>query len=287
MKKEKRKKTNEKGKLLKRSLLAASAVVVIGATTAAAQSSDYFSLFFDQEAKGIVEHQSSNHVSKVVSGIEMAVEETIISGKSALIIVTFEKEDGTAFSSDIVIPTLELDWEQNVGFMVEQKMTEDRKKLIAMFDVDSTTNMDGEKMTITADRLLEEGTDQVIANGPLQISFEASENPTSKHVNTNIQLAQSNETLTLQTIYVSANGIGIEGTYLDGKNDELPDYSPEVIITTLDHNNIELKLGSTSTTESGFKWQYNLDETGERLLLNSDNIKSVMIDGHTIEVSPE
>lgn len=282
------KKKNSKGRMFKRSLLAASTVFVIGATTVAAQSSNYLFTFFEREgAGGIVENQNSTHVSKVVSGIEMEIEETIIAGKSALIIVSFKKEDGTAFSDDIKASTLELDWKQNVSYMVDQQMTEDNKKLITIFDIDTTKNIAGEEMRIMADHLVNQHTDKVIANGPFHISFEANESKTSKNVNTSITLTASNEKLTLHTINISANGIGVEGTSQDGQKGELPKYTPVLTVTTLDNTTFELKSGSTSTTESGYKWQYNLDESGERLLLNNENIKSVMIDGHIIEVTQQ
>lgn len=281
------KKKKQKGGIFKRSLLAASTVLVIGATTVAAQNSDYFSMFFGYEGKGSSENQISSKVSKVVSGIEMEVEETIIGGKSALIIVSFEKEDGKAFTNAIKIPALELDWKQNASYMVDQQMTEDHKKLIAMFDIDTTKNIDGKIVKIMADKLVDEYTDKIIADGPFHISFKASESTTSKTIKTNINLALSNEELALQTINISANGIGIEGTRQDGKTGELPQFTPLLKVTTLDDHTFELKSGSTSTTETGFKWQFNLDETGERLLLSNENIKSVAIDGHTIVVPKE
>ncbi|WP_404427404.1 hypothetical protein LG296_02680 [Ureibacillus chungkukjangi] len=277
-------KKNVKGRLFKRSLLAASTVLVIGASTVAAQGSEYFSMFLGHEGQDLIESQNSTQVSKIVSGIEMEVEETIIGGKSALIIVSFEKEDGTAFSGDIKIPALELDWKQNASYMVEQKMSEDNKKLITMFDIDTTKNLDGEEITIMADSLVEYSTDKVIANGPFLISFEASESKTSKNIETDINLTSSNEKLALKTINISANGIGVEGTHQDGKKNELPEYTPKLKVITFDNTTFELKPGSTSTTELGFKWQYNLDETGERFLLNDENIKGIVIDGHTIDV---
>jgi len=280
-------KNNSKGSTIKRSLLAVSTVFVIGATTVSAQSSDHLSMFFEHGESGILENQHSSHISKVVSGIEMEIEETIIGGKSALIIVSFKKEDGTAFSDDIKVSTLELDWKQDVSYMVEQQMTEDRKKLITIFDIDTTKNIDGEKIKIMADHLVNRQTDKVIANGPFHLSFEAIESNTSRNIDTNINLTALNEKLTLHTINISANGIGVEGTSKIGQTDELPKYIPVLKVTTLDNTTFELTSSSTSTTESGFKWQYNIDKNGERQLLNSENIKSVMIDGHIIDVTQE
>ncbi|KGR76298.1 hypothetical protein [Ureibacillus sinduriensis] len=287
MEKERGKKKKQKGTMFKRSLFAASAVFVIGATTVAAQNSDYFSMFFGHEGNAMDANQNSIKASKIVSGIEMEVEETIIGGKSALIIVSFEKQDGTAFSNNVKVPALELDWKQNASYMVDQQMTEDHKKLIAMFDIDTTKKIDGKKLKIMANKLVDESTDKVIADGPFHLSFEASESSSSKTIETNINLALSDAELSLQTINISANGIGVEGTRQDGKTGELPQSTPLLKVTTLDNHTFELKSGSTSTTETGFKWQFNLDEAGERLLLSNENIKSVTIDGHTIEVTKE
>ena len=80
-----------KGSLFKKSLLAASTVFVFGAVTAAAQSSNNFTMFFGEEAAGVVENKPTIQEAKIVSGIEMEVEESIIGGKSAIILVSFEK----------------------------------------------------------------------------------------------------------------------------------------------------------------------------------------------------
>ncbi|QCR32467.1 hypothetical protein [Lysinibacillus sp. SGAir0095] len=285
MKNENLKEKNLKGRLLKRSLLTASTVLVIGATTVGAQSNDYISMFFGKEETSKVEKHNSDQVSKVISGIEMEVEESIIGGKTALIIVSFEKEDGTAFSGDIIIPTLELDLKQNASYMVEQQMTEDHKKLITMFDIDTTKNIDGEKITIMADSIVDRHTDNVIADGPFHLSFEADESKTSKNIKTSINLSAEHENLALRQFNISANGIGVEGTRLNGEKDVLPKYSPSLTVTTLDNNTFELKPSSTSSTKSGFKWQYNINENEERILLNNENIKTLIIDGHTIDVT--
>ncbi len=282
-----RKKKAFKGSLFKKSLLAASTVFVFGAATAAAQSNNYFTMFFGKEAAGVEENKKTIQEAKVVSGIEMEVEESIIGGKSAIILVSFEKEDGTAFLRDIKIPTPELDWKQNASYMVDQQMTEDRKKLIAMFDIDTTSSIDGKKMTIMADKLVDSKTNKVVANGPFQISFVGSEHPTSQNIEIDMKLTELNEELALHNINISANGIGIEGKRLDGKTDFLPKYKPVIKVTTIDKKIFELKSSSTSTTKSGFKWQYNLNATEERTFLNDENIKSVTINGHIIDVHQE
>lgn len=273
-----------KGSLFKKSLLAASTVFVFGAVTAAAQSNNNFTMFFGEEAAGVVENKPTIQEAKIVSGIEMEVEESIIGGKSAIILVSFEKEDGTAFLGDIKIPTPELDWKQNASYMVDQQMTEDRKKLIAMFDIDTTSSIDGKKITIMADKLVDSKTNKVVANGPFQISFVASEHPTSQNIEINQKLTELNEELALHNMNISANGIGIEGKRIDGKTDVLPNYKPVIKVTTMDNKIFELKSSSTSTTKSGFKWQYNLNAAEERTFLNDENIKSVIVDGHVTDV---
>ncbi|MBP3953322.1 hypothetical protein [Bacillus suaedae] len=275
-------KKNFGGKLLKTGLVVTSTLFIIGSASVAAQNTDYFSMFFGAQESGI-ESQSVNQ-SISVSGIKMAVEESIIGGKSALILVSFEKEDGTAFQNDVVIPNLELGWKQNASYMVDQQMTEDRKKLMIMFDIDTTKNISGEKLTISADKVLDSKTDEVLVNGPFHLTFIGSESPTSQNISVDLNLAEDDEKLQLDAINISANGIGIEGTRQDGETEFLPTYTPVVTVTTIDEKTFELKAGSTSTTESGFKWQYNLNEDQERLFLNDETIKSVTIDGNVIDV---
>ncbi len=277
-------KKNFKSKLVRRSLLAASTVFVIGVTTVGAHSQDYFSSLFHNGGTSLVENHTAIQEAKVVSGIKMKVVESIIGGKSASILVSFEKEDGTPFSGDVKASSPELDWKQNASYMVNQQMTEDDKKLVVLFDIDTTKNLNGKSMTIMAGNLVDQKTDKIVAEGPFTISFVASETSTSKNIEIDLDITDSTEKLALHHLNISANGIGIEGARLDGMTDVLPKHKPELTVTTLDNKTFELEVGSTSTTKSGFKWQYNVSENGERIYLNEENIKSVSINDHLIEV---
>lgn len=48
---------------------------------------------------------------------------------------------------------------------------------------------------------------------------------------------------------------------------------------------IELKAGSTSEIETGFKWHYNSDMDYNLVLIDEQNIKSVSIDTETIIIN--
>ncbi|MNH28778.1 hypothetical protein D3C79_889680 [compost metagenome] len=123
--------------------------------------------------------------------------------------------------------------------MVEQRVTEDGRKIIAMFDVDTPSSLKGKKVTIKADAVVNSITGAVIAKGPFHNTFTAQESSTSYNIGVDQTLSQQQEKLSVQTINFSTIGIGIEGKRLDGHSDQLPKYNPKISISTSDGNETE------------------------------------------------
>lgn len=265
----------------KRVVIIGAAVLAIGMTTvAAAQDKGYFSQFFGGTPISLEVNKQDQAVIK--SGIKMKVEESLSGGKSSLIIVSFEKEDGTTFTEGAAASSLELDVKRGASYLVEQKLTEDGKKLIAMFDIDTVSSLEGKSITVKADSIVATDTGEIIANGPFKTSFKAYDR-SDKH-DISVALKQQDEDVVLNTIYVSAIGVGFEGERIDGQSSYLPTIAPTVKVLTTDGQNIELFASSTSTTDVGFKWQYSLNEKGNRMFLDKSAIKSITINEQTINL---
>jgi hypothetical protein len=263
-------------------IMAGAAIIVIGTSTtvAASQEKGYFSEFFGGVTNSFVKDTENQMVVK--SGIKMRIEESLSGGKSSLIIVSFENVDGTDFPEGAAISNLELDVRHGASYMVEQKLTEDRKKMIAVFDVDTSNSLEGKSIRINADDIVNGNTGEVIADGPFKNKFTAHDR--SDKIDVDLTLKQQNEEVELQTLYVSAVGLGIEGSRKDGQTEYLPTISPKVMVMTSDDRIIELSIGSTSTTDIGFKWQYSLDPEGNRVFLNKSSIKSIIINDQIINI---
>lgn len=269
---------------MKKGLVVAAALLVIGTSTSvlAAQNTDYISMFFNNKGASSLANNTTNNQVAIQSGIKMKIEDSISGGKSSIIIVSFEKADGSTFPKDAFILNLEVETKKDVSYMVEQRVTEDGKKLIAMFDVDTTISLDGEKVTVKADAIVEEKTNETIAKGPFTNKFIAQEN--AKNINVDLTISNQKEELALKQVYVSTIGIGIEGKRLDGNTEYLPKKNPKVKVITKDDKVIELSLSSTSTTDLGFKFQYSLDQDGDRIFLDKNNIKTIEIDNQSVMV---
>ncbi|MEK4061591.1 MULTISPECIES: hypothetical protein [Paenibacillus] len=264
--------------------IAAISLMAMGTSALASTDKAVFKEFFNGNTEISRESATLINQSKVTAGIKTTVEESIIGENSAMIIVSFENEDGTVFPQDAAIATPELNWAKDASYMVEQRVTEDGKKIIAMFDVDTPSPLKGKKVTIKADAVVN-NTGAVIAKGPFQNTFTAQESSTSYNIGIDQTLSQQQEKLSIQTINISTIGIGIEGNRLDGQTDQLPKYNPKVSISTSDGKDTELHLGSASTLDQGFKWNYNLDREGKKVFLNTAKITSISIDGHIIPVT--
>ncbi|MED3571050.1 hypothetical protein [Cytobacillus praedii] len=266
---------------MKRGIGIAAAVLAIGTSTTvvAAQNTDYFRMFFDGNVMN-----SAAEIDQVTieRGIKMKVEESIIGGKSAIIIASFERENGAVFPEEAVIDTLELDLKNGASYMVEQRVSEDGKKLIAMFDVDASSSLDGEKVTIKADAIMNGETDEKVAEGPFKHTFKVKDH--SDRLTIDLTTKLKNENTALKTVYISPLGVGVEGERTDGNTSYLPENTPSVRVITKDDNIVDLQASSTSTTDIGFKWQYSLDQNGNRVFLDSANIKQIMINDQVVNV---
>jgi len=259
-------------------------LMAMGSSVLASSEKDSFTLFYKGDSKNSGEFPTLINQSKVVSGVKTTVEESIIGGNSAMIMVSFENEDGTVFPKDAAIANLELKWAKDASYMVEQRVTEDGKKIVAMFDVDTPSSLNGKKVTIQADSIVNSATGDIIVEGPFSNTFKAQESSSSYNIEIDQTISVKQEEMSIQTVNVSTLGIGIEGNRLDGHTDQLPKYNPKVSIVTSDGKEIELYLGSTSTSAHGFQWNYNLDQEGERVFLNTALIASISIDERNISV---
>lgn len=276
---------NAKKKWVVGTAVIAITVMAMGTSALASSEKDYFEVFFNGNAEMSGQSNTLINQSRVMDGIKTTVEESIIGGNSAIIIVSFEKDDGTAFPQDAVIATPELKWAKDASYMVEQRVTEDSKKIIAMFDVDTPSSLNGKSVTIKADAVVNTNTGAVIVEGPFHNTFTAQESSTSRNIEVDQMLIQQQEELSLQNINISAIGISIEGNRLDNQTEQLPRYNPNVSVTTSDGKVIELHSGSTSTTDRGFKWNYNLDQEGNKVFLNTETVLSISIDDNIIWVT--
>lgn len=267
-------------KSMRKTIITGAAIIVIGTSTsvAAAQNTDYFSEFFGGIANSFVKDTHDQVVVK--SGVKMKIEESVSGGKSSLIIVSFEKEDGTSFPEGASISNLEVDVKHGASYMVEQKLTEDRKKMIAMFDLDSLSSLEGKSVTIRADAIVRD--EKILAIGPFKNKFIIHDR--SSKTDIDVTLKQQNEEVVLKTIYLSAIGIGLEGERIDGLSSYLPKISPNVKVMTSDNQIIELSPSSTSTTDIGFKWQYSLNSKGDRIFLDKTRIKNILINDQIITI---
>ncbi|HIW33093.1 MAG TPA: DUF4179 domain-containing protein [Candidatus Paenibacillus intestinavium] len=272
-------------KSFKRGMVVAIALLTVGTTAYAAPNAENFKMFFGKKANVAEQSKSVINETQVVDGIKMTVEESIIGGNSAIIMATFEKEDGSTFPQDAVIQAPELKWSKDASYMVEQHITEDGQKIITMFDVDTAKSIDGHKVTITADAIVHAQTEDIISKGPFKNVFIAQESSKSHVEEMDMRLLLQAEELELHDVTISALGIGIEGKRINGNVDELPQNSPNIFLTTTDGMVIELHLGSTSTTDIGFSWNYNLDRNGNRIFLDVETIKSITIENEIIQVT--
>lgn len=266
-------------------VVATISLMAMGTSALASSDRDVFKGFFNGNNEITAESATLIHQSNVMAGIKTTVEESIIGGNSAIIIVSFENEDGTAFPQDAAMAALEINWAKDASYMVEQRVTEDGKKIIAMFDVDTPSSLKGKKVTIQADAVVNNITGAIIAKGPFQNTFTAQESSTSYTIGVDQTLSQQQEKLSVQAVNFSTIGIGIEGKRLDGHSDQLPKYNPKISISTSDGNETELYLGSTSTSDRGFEWHYNIDKEGKKVFLDAALITSISIDGHIIPVA--
>ncbi|WP_405106606.1 hypothetical protein MHH28_25215 [Paenibacillus sp. FSL K6-1217] len=266
-------------------IVATISLTAMGTSALASPDHGFFKLFTGGNA-GITEGAvTAIHQSTVQAGIVATVEQSIIGGNSALIVVSFAKEDGTLFPKKAVIPALELHGDKDVNYMVEQRVTADGKKIIAMFDVETPASLNGKKLTVKADAIEDNDTRAILVKGPFKNSFTAEESNSSYNIAIDHTLSHQQEQLSIQAGNISAIGVALEGKRVTGPTDQLPEYSPQVSVTTKDGQKTVLYLGSTSTTDRGFEWHYNLDKDGQRVFLDAAEVTSLSVDGHIIPVT--
>ncbi len=274
---------NRKVKKYKASIVIAAAMIMILSTTAfASQYMDSLKQFFGQSASIAEDERSPIQGTDTVSGVTMNVEEGVYVGNSGYLVVSFTKEDGTPFPAGVSIPALELKMEHEVGYMVEQQLLDDNKKLVGVFEMDAANDLDGLKARITADRITSADNTQAV-EGPWDVQFTIAPGK-QREQSLNLAIDEGEEALSLSTISVSSIGVAIEGKRTDGELDKLPEYTPEVKVIAADGSEMMLHASSTSTTKSGFQWLYNLDSKNNLVFLGDVDIKSISIDGNVTEL---
>ncbi|MEJ9220252.1 hypothetical protein P4H46_18965 [Paenibacillus glucanolyticus] len=274
---------NRKVKKYKASIVIAAAMIMILSTTAfASQYMDSLKQFFGPSASIVEDERSPIQGKDTVSGVSMIVEEGVYVGNSGYLVVSFTKEDGKPFPVGASIPGLELKAEHDVSYMVAQQLVDDNKKLVGVFEMDAMNDLEGLKARITADRITAADATQAV-DGPWDVQFTISAGK-ERELNLNQAIHEGEEALSLSTIHVSSIGVAIEGKRTDGKLDKLPEYTPEVKVTAVDGSVTRLHASSTSTTESGFQWLYNLDSKNNLVFLGDLDIKSISIDGNVTEL---
>lgn len=274
---------NRKLKKYKASIVIAAAMIMILSTTAfASQYMDSLKQFFGQSASIAEDERSPIQGTDITSGVTMNVEEGVYVGNSGYLVVSFMKEDGTPFPAGVSIPTLELNTEHDVNYMVGQQLLDDNKKLVGVFEMDAMNDLDGLKARITADRITS-GDDAQAVEGPWDVQFTISPGK-QREQSLDLAIDEGEERMSLSTISVSSIGVAIKGKRTDGKPDTLPDYTPEVKAITADGSELMLHASSTSTTTSGFQWLYNLDSKNNPVFLGDMDIKSISIDGNVTEL---
>lgn len=228
------------------------------------------------------QHKTTINQSSVASGVKMTVTESIISDKGAVIVTTFEKEDGKAFEKDAVVPTIEITNRKDLSYMINQALSEDRTKIIASLEIDSSKSLENQTLTVVADKIINTATKETLAAGLWSISFTATNQKFIKEQTIDLLTEKNHEKMALSKINVSSLGVAVEGKILDGKTSTLPSYIPSVEITTADGKAIQLTFDSANEIETGFRILYvNKTDDGIREFLNTSDIKEVSIDGNT------
>lgn len=278
------KKTTNKKTII--ATIAIIATLATGAISFAAQHFDGFRELYGEQPNLTAENKIVINQSSVVSGVKMTVTESIISDKGAVIVTTFEKEDGRAFEKDAVVPTIEITNRKDLSYMINQALSEDRTKIITSLEIDSSKSLESQTLTVVADKIINTATKETLVAGPWSISFTATNQKFVKEQTIDMLAEKDNEKMALTKINVSSLGVAVEGKRLDGKTSTLPSYMPSVEITTTDGKTIQLTFDSANEIESGFRILcVNKTDAGIREFLNTSDIKKVSIDGKTITLN--
>lgn len=262
------------------------ATLATGSTSFAAQPFDGFRELYGEQLNLTAQNKTAINQSSVVSGFKMTVSESIISDKGAVIVATFEKEDGKALEKDAVVPTIEITNRKDLSYMINQALSEDRTKIIASLEIDSSKSLENQTLTVIADKIINTATKETLAAGPWSISFTATNQQFVKEQTIDLLAENDYEKMSLTKINASSLGVAVEGIRLDGKPSTLPSYMPSVEVTTADGKAIQLAFDSANEIETGFRILYVIkNDAGIREFLNTSDIEIVTIDGKTITLN--
>jgi hypothetical protein len=277
-------KNTKKLPVFKKAIALVAATLALSGTVFAAEYFDGFKFFYGGKANIALEDRASVDKTITVSGIKMTIRESVVSDKGAIIILTFEKEDGTALPKEAIIKTLDIKEHKKLAYMVNQKITEDGKKLIANFEIDSSEKLEGKKITVLADEIINTQTLDSIVKGPWKLSFRISGEAKAVEKNLNVTVGYGSEKLQLNKINVSTLGVSFDGIKTNGDIEKLPEYQPKVTITTTEGNSIELKQGSANEIKNGFRLMYDLNSEFNKVFLDISTIKNITVDDNIISI---
>lgn len=273
----------------KKTIIATIAIITTlttGAVSFATQHFDGLRELYGEHPNLTVQNKTAINQSSVVSGVKMTVTESIISDKGAVIVATFEREDGKVFEKDAVVPTIEITNRKDLSYMINQTLSEDRTKIIASLEIDSSKSLENQTLKVVADKIINTATNETLAAGSWNISFTATNQKFIKEQIIDLLAEKDHEKMALSKINVSSLGVAVEGKRLDDKTSILPSYMPSVEITTADGKAIKLTFDSANEIETGFRILYvNKTDDGIREFLNTLDIKEVSIDGKTITLN--
>lgn len=270
---------------VRKAIAALVAAMAIGGTAFAAEYFDGFKFFYGEKANIATEDRGVINKTVTGSGIKMTINESIVSDKGAIIMLTFEKEDGTVLPKETVVQALDIKENKKISYMTNQKVSEDGKRLLANFEIDSSEKLEGKSLTVTADEVVNTQTGESIAKGPWQISLKISAKAKTVAKSLDLTLGNESERLILNKINVSALGVSFDGIKDDGNVATLPNYEPSVKVITVDGNSFELKCGSANEINNGFRLMYDLDLEYNKLFLDLSNIRTVVVDGNAISIN--
>ena len=278
------KKTTNKKAII--ATIAIIATLTTGAVSFAAQHFDGLRELYGEQTNLTVQNKTAINQSSIVSGVKMTITESIISDKGAVIVATFEREDGKVFEKDAVVPTIEITNRKDLSYMINQTLSEDRTKIIASLEIDSSKSLENQTLKVVADKIINTATNETLAAGSWSISFTATNQKFINEQVIDLLAEKDHEKMALSKINVSSLGVAVEGKILDGKTSTLPSYMPSVEITTADGKAIKLTFDSANEIETGFRILYvNKTDDGIREFLNTSDIKEVSIDGKTITLN--
>ncbi len=268
----------------KKVIAVVAATLALSGTVLAADYFDGFKFFYGEKTNIAIEDKEFVNETITAEGIKMTISESVVSDRGAIIILTIEKEDGTALPKEASIKNLSIKEHENLGYMVIQKVTEDGKKLIANFEIDSSEKLEGKKITFLADEIINNETNERIAKGPWNISFKVLGKAAAVEKILNITVEHGNEKLQLNKMNVSTLGVSFDGIKTTGDIEKLPDYQPKVKIITTEGKSFELTQGSANEIHTGFRMMYDLDLEFNKVFLDISTIKTITVDDIMISI---